>query len=412
MIVGRGRPSRSRSAARAASGSARRRSRGRSVDGVLLRLVRGARGRRSYSVSSHQRARRAHGDAVAAVHARGLWQLDARARWRCARRTPSRDGDRECVLAVDCRTPRRTCNRGGSASSRGHRGRCRSSRPARRLVSARALGSRVVVVEIALHLGRGEREIDGGRQELEDEAPSRAARARSRCARPSPARPCASTPGTSVRDPSTSTTQTRQTFTGVSVSPKQSVGVAMPSRRQASRMVEPSVRRTGRRRRSARQAASARRRRRRSRREHSRFSMPTSQRSPAVWRDRRSTRRASPARGRRHRGSSPVARPSASRWKRLLLPHGADAAETHAARLVAEERGDAQHGPDEVVRSPQTITTPEPRVVPASRRASKLRRRSLVRRRSVRPRRRAARPSPARRRALEQVVQRRPSSIS
>src|SRR3954447_19923387 len=46
--------------------------------------------------------------------------------------------------------------------------------------------------------------------------------------------------GTSVREPSISTTQTRQTFTGVRLSRKQSVGVSMPSLRAASRMVEPS----------------------------------------------------------------------------------------------------------------------------------------------------------------------------
>src|ERR1700694_2277166 len=46
--------------------------------------------------------------------------------------------------------------------------------------------------------------------------------------------------GTSTRDPSTSTTQARQTLTGVSVSSWQSVGVSMPSRRHASRIVEPS----------------------------------------------------------------------------------------------------------------------------------------------------------------------------
>ena len=46
--------------------------------------------------------------------------------------------------------------------------------------------------------------------------------------------------GTSVRDPSSSTTQTRQTFTGVRVSRKQSVGVSMPRLRAASRIVAPS----------------------------------------------------------------------------------------------------------------------------------------------------------------------------
>src|SRR5215831_18169471 len=46
--------------------------------------------------------------------------------------------------------------------------------------------------------------------------------------------------GTRVRDPSNSTTHTRQTFTGVRVSRKQSVGVSMLRRRAASRIVEPS----------------------------------------------------------------------------------------------------------------------------------------------------------------------------
>src|SRR5271168_160791 len=51
--------------------------------------------------------------------------------------------------------------------------------------------------------------------------------------------------GTSVRDPSSSTTQTRHTFTGVRLSRKQSVGVSIPSFFAASRMVEPSGTETG-----------------------------------------------------------------------------------------------------------------------------------------------------------------------
>src|SRR5215471_11882861 len=46
--------------------------------------------------------------------------------------------------------------------------------------------------------------------------------------------------GTRVRDPSNSTTHTRQTFTGVRVSRKHKVGVSMPNLCAASRMVEPS----------------------------------------------------------------------------------------------------------------------------------------------------------------------------
>src|SRR5215831_12757363 len=47
--------------------------------------------------------------------------------------------------------------------------------------------------------------------------------------------------GTRVRDPSNSTTHTRQTFTGVRVSRKHRVGVSIPDLRAASRMVEPSA---------------------------------------------------------------------------------------------------------------------------------------------------------------------------
>src|SRR2546426_6420358 len=47
--------------------------------------------------------------------------------------------------------------------------------------------------------------------------------------------------GTSTREPSSSTTQTRQTLTGVRFSSWQRVGVSTCSRRHASRMVEPSV---------------------------------------------------------------------------------------------------------------------------------------------------------------------------
>src|SRR5713226_8824687 len=47
--------------------------------------------------------------------------------------------------------------------------------------------------------------------------------------------------GTSTRDPSSSTTHTRQTFTGVRVSRVQSVGVSILSCRYASRMVIPSI---------------------------------------------------------------------------------------------------------------------------------------------------------------------------
>src|SRR5271154_2690092 len=46
--------------------------------------------------------------------------------------------------------------------------------------------------------------------------------------------------GTSVREPSNSTTQTRHTFTGVRLSRKHNVGVSIPSFFAASRMVEPS----------------------------------------------------------------------------------------------------------------------------------------------------------------------------
>src|SRR5262249_7666082 len=46
--------------------------------------------------------------------------------------------------------------------------------------------------------------------------------------------------GASVREPSSSTTQTRHTLTGVRLSRKHSVGVSMLSWRAASRMVEPS----------------------------------------------------------------------------------------------------------------------------------------------------------------------------
>ena len=51
--------------------------------------------------------------------------------------------------------------------------------------------------------------------------------------------------GTSTRDPSSSTTHTRQAFTGVSVSPKQSVGMSSAFDLQASRIVAPSGTRTG-----------------------------------------------------------------------------------------------------------------------------------------------------------------------
>ena len=46
--------------------------------------------------------------------------------------------------------------------------------------------------------------------------------------------------GTSTREPATSTTQTRQTFTGVNVSRKHSVGMSRPRARQASRIVAPA----------------------------------------------------------------------------------------------------------------------------------------------------------------------------
>src|SRR3989475_9680046 len=52
--------------------------------------------------------------------------------------------------------------------------------------------------------------------------------------------------GTRTRAPSSSTTQTRHTLTGVRLSSWQSVGVSTPRRRQASRMVEPSVTSTSR----------------------------------------------------------------------------------------------------------------------------------------------------------------------
>ena len=51
--------------------------------------------------------------------------------------------------------------------------------------------------------------------------------------------------GTSTRDPSSSTTQTRQTLAGRNGSSKQSVGVSISSLRHASRIVAPSKTRTG-----------------------------------------------------------------------------------------------------------------------------------------------------------------------
>src|SRR6266568_1896772 len=52
--------------------------------------------------------------------------------------------------------------------------------------------------------------------------------------------------GTRIRAPSSSTTQTRHTLTGVRLSSWQRVGVSTPRRRHASRMVEPSVTSTSR----------------------------------------------------------------------------------------------------------------------------------------------------------------------
>ena len=46
--------------------------------------------------------------------------------------------------------------------------------------------------------------------------------------------------GTRVREPSSSTTQTRQALTGVIVGAQQIVGTSTPASRQASRMVLPS----------------------------------------------------------------------------------------------------------------------------------------------------------------------------
>ena len=236
-------PSRSRCPARGARAGTRRRSTGRSCSVTrLLRLVPGARLAHLVLAREHQRARRTHPDAVAAVHARGLVERH-RVLGGDPRVEPAAGhGDREGVLCVDPagldalvaedaarvvadvqlvvdlhRLARRPRPRWGPGARGG------GPAPSRRapLPSSGAI-SRAEALGVA---PRTRPSSDGRRRSRDPSRPTRpgtpsracASAARARC-RSSPscrARPCGEHAGTSTREPSTSTTQTRQAFTGV-----------------------------------------------------------------------------------------------------------------------------------------------------------------------------------------------------
>ena len=190
----------------------------------------------------HQRAGRAHLDAVAAVHARRVGQLDGVLGGDAGVEAPPGDADRQRLLpllaaGVDAlvaedalgvvahvervvdldrlvdglgRCHRRDVVVPGGARRRGRRPAAQAARTA----PASAPYSLVPAIH-ALRSATGRPTSPAARAP----AAGCGASARCRCARPCRPRRAASSDGTSTREPSTSTMHTRQAFFGVIVSP-------------------------------------------------------------------------------------------------------------------------------------------------------------------------------------------------
>ena len=158
--------------------------------------------------------------------------------------------------------------------------------------------------------------------------------------------------GTSTREPSSSTTHTRQALTGVRLSAKQSVGVSTPSARSASRIVEPSGTRT-----ALPSTSSSTRRLGGGERNDRHRGTSVEDLQPVDRRVDRVRGRLAETADRRvaHHltdladqgelvGERSVRATRDHARERLLLPNGPDPArDALPTRLVAEERGDPEH---------------------------------------------------------------------
>ena len=133
------------------------------ADGIRLRLLRFVPlASRAQLVlgGEHQRAGRADADAVAAVDAGRVGQRDVVLGGDVRVEAATGDGDREGVLRVRRRRPRRTCSRGCISRSRARRGRCRLDRLWRPLRAAGRSAMRVGAVCVRSSAARRARSRD------------------------------------------------------------------------------------------------------------------------------------------------------------------------------------------------------------------------------------------------------------
>ena len=298
------------------------------------------------------------------------------------------------------RTPRRTCSRACTSSSRARRGRCRPSPAARRCAASGP--KRSGCAPYSLDVARARRAPSRGRPT------SRAARARaggcgdalaSRCGRPCRPRPRASTPARAPARPRPR--RRRRGRRSPASASRGSTASASRCRRAAGLEDRRALgTRTG----SAvdgqlDHAVGVRASVDVTRNTPEADDRATRPRSRPSGRGRRSTRRASPAPSSSSERQLVARRRAAVRgepMQRLLLAHGSDAARhALAARLVAEERGDAQHD----VGTRSTLVVEHHHDAGAERRAGGARAleasaacRARPGRRTRRPRRRAAPP--------------------
>ena len=201
--------------------------------------------------AEHQRAGRAHGDAVAAVHAGGLGQRVGVLGGDAGVEAAPGHGDRERVLVLlaarlDALVAEdalgvvahvevvvdlgRLVHGGGGLRRRAARdGRCACGRARGRAAPAgrSARGARCSAAGTPAAAGVIERSTDEP-EELEHHLAA-VAHARRVGLDHHAASTLREHAGTSARAPSSSTTQTRHAFAGVRVSPKHSVGVSTPS---------------------------------------------------------------------------------------------------------------------------------------------------------------------------------------
>ena len=167
----------------------------------------------------HQRAGRADRDAVAAIDARRIRQRHVELGRDVRVEAAAGDGDRKRVLRISAARLDALVAEHALRCSRERRGRCRPSPAARRSrPSPKRSGIGAVLAHHRACSVGGGRQIDGRRQQFEHHLARQFDARRVACAPSCPLSTFREQAGASTRAPSTSTTQTRHAFTGVSVS--------------------------------------------------------------------------------------------------------------------------------------------------------------------------------------------------